>query len=266
MGRLLIGVLILGFILAFILMRAGCFDVAPKTLTVSVALDAPAAVRAKIILHRSWESVKDSTLHDDYAAWSGEFDLPRPPDGERLELRAEVAGADARAYRILPADHQPIADGAAINFKIEGTNKVMLLGYAYQPTTKDGAERVVQRIEEVEEVENQIEVLPNSGNDDQIRMETYAAIYGHPAMRRYVPGAGFSNRDIENLLRDLRFGLQAAQITRGPHNIHIVVKNGNVALIGVVTSDMHKQIAEHMARGVPGSFAVENYLQVVKSS
>ncbi len=154
----------------------------------------------------------------------------------------------------------------AINFQIEGTNKVILLGYAFQPTTKDGAERVVQRIEEVEEVENRIELLPNSGNDDQIRMETYAAIYGHPAMRRYVPGAGFSNADIDNLLRDLRFGLQAAQITRGPHNIHIVVKNGNVALVGVVGSDMHKQIAEHMARSIPGAFSVENYLQVVKSS
>jgi osmotically-inducible protein OsmY len=154
----------------------------------------------------------------------------------------------------------------AINFKIQGTSKVILLGYAYQPTTKDGAERVVQRIEEVEEVENQIEVLPNSGNDDQIRIETYAAIYGHPAMRRYVPGAGFSNADIDNLLRDLRFGLQAAQLTLGPHNIHIVVKNGNVALIGAVGSDMHKQIADHMARSVPGAFAVENYLQVVKSS
>jgi ABC-type uncharacterized transport system substrate-binding protein len=154
----------------------------------------------------------------------------------------------------------------AINFQIEGTNKVILLGYAFQPTTKDGAERVVERIEEVEEVENRIEVLPNSGNDDDIRMQTYAAIYGHPAMRRYVPGAGFSGADIDNLLRDLQFGLQAAQITRGPHNIHIVVKNGNVALIGVVGNQIHKQIAEHKARGVPRSFAVENYLQVVKSS
>jgi len=29
---------------------------------------------------------------------------------------------------------------------------------------------------------------------------------------------------------------------------------------------MHKQIAEHMARGVPGSFSVENHLQVVKGN
>jgi osmotically-inducible protein OsmY len=154
----------------------------------------------------------------------------------------------------------------AINFQIEGTSKVILLGYAFQPTTKDGAERVVQKIEEVEEVQNRIEVLPVSGNDDLIRAQTYSAIYGHPAMRRYVPGAGFSSMDVENFLRDLEFGLQAAQITRGPHNIHIVVKNGNVALVGVVGAEMHKQIAEHMARSIPGAFAVENYLQVVKSS
>ena len=154
----------------------------------------------------------------------------------------------------------------AVNFQIEGTNKVVLLGYAFQPTVKSGVERIVQRIEEVEEVENRIEVLPVSGNDDQIRAQTYAAIYGHPAMRRYVPGAGFSSRDVENFLRDLQFGLQAAQITRGPHNIHIIVKNGNVALVGVVGGEMHKQIAEHQARSVPGAFSVENYLQVSKAN
>jgi osmotically-inducible protein OsmY len=154
----------------------------------------------------------------------------------------------------------------AINFQIQRTSKVILLGYAFQPTTKESAERVVQTLEEVEEVENRIEVLPVSGNDDLIRAQTYAAIYGHPAMRRYVPGAGFSGADVDNFLRDLEYGLQAAQITRGPHNIHIIVKNGNVALVGVVGSDMHKQIAEHMARSIPGAFAVENYLQVVKSS
>ena len=152
----------------------------------------------------------------------------------------------------------------AINFQIEGTNKVILLGYAFKPTTKSGAENVVKRIEEVEVVENRIEVLPVSAADDDIRIAAYAAIYGHPAMRRYVPGAGFSSADIDNLIRDLQFGLEAAQLTRGPHNIHIVVKNGNVALVGVVGSEMHKQIAEHMARGVPGAFSVENYLQVVK--
>jgi osmotically-inducible protein OsmY len=187
---------------------------------------------------------------------------PSMSAGELQKRQMELAQKVQREIYRLPT----YSAFDAINFKIQGTSKVILLGYAFQPTTKDGAERVVKKIEEVEEVENQIEVLPNSGNDDLIRTQTYAAIYGHPAMRRYVPGAGFSSMDVENFLRDLEFGLQAAQITRGPHNIHIVVKNGNVALVGVVGSDMHKQIAEHMANGIPGVFSVENYLQVVKSS
>lgn len=187
---------------------------------------------------------------------------PSMSAGELQERQMQLAQKVQRAIYKVPE----YSAFDAVNFQIQGTSKVILLGYAFQPTVKSGAERVVQRIEEVEEVENRIEVLPVSGNDDRIRAQTYAAIYGHPAMRRYVPGAGFSNADIRNLLRDLEFGLQAAQMTRGPHNIHIVVKNGNVALVGVVGSELHKQIAEHQARSVPGAFAVENYLQVVKSS
>lgn len=186
---------------------------------------------------------------------------PSMSAGELQKRQQELAQKVQRAIFRIPE----YSAFDALNFQIEGASKVILLGHAFQPTVKSGAERVVQRIEEVEEVDNRIEVLPVSGNDDQIRAQTYAAIYGHPAMRRYVPGAGFSSADVRNLLRDLQFGLQAAQITRGPHNIHIVVKNGNVALVGVVGNEMHKQIAEHQARSVPGSFSVENYLQVSKS-
>lgn len=152
----------------------------------------------------------------------------------------------------------------SLSFRVEGVNKVVLLGYAFTPTTKNDAGRVVERIEEVEVVENLIEVLPNSGADDDVRIQAFVRIYGHPAMRRYVPGAGFTSADIRNLVRDLRVGLQASSLVRGSFPIHILVKNGNLALVGAVASDMDRQIAEVQARGVPGAFSVENYLQVAK--
>ena len=152
----------------------------------------------------------------------------------------------------------------ALSFRVEGTSRVVLLGFAFTPDVKSAAETVVRKIEEIEEVENLIEVLPNSPADDDIRARAYAGIYGHPSMRRYVPGAGFSSADVRSFIRDIRVNLRAAQITKGPHAIHILVKNGNLALVGYVFSDMDKQIAEVQANSVPGAFSVENHLEVVK--
>jgi osmotically-inducible protein OsmY len=152
----------------------------------------------------------------------------------------------------------------SLSFRVEGASRVVLMGYCYLPTVKSEAERSVQRIEEVEEVVNLIEILPNSPADDDIRIRTYANIYGHPSMRRYVPGGGFSSVDVQQLISDLRIGLEASSLIRGPHAIHILVKNGNVALVGAVASELHKQIAEVQANTVPGAFSVENHLQVVQ--
>ncbi len=152
----------------------------------------------------------------------------------------------------------------SLSFRVEGVNKVVLLGFAYTPTTKNDAGRAVERIEEVEVVENLIEVLPNSRADDDVRVQAFVRIYGHPSMRRYVPGAGFTSVDIRNFVRDLRIGLQASSLVRGSFAIHILVKNGNIALVGTVGSDMDRQIAEVQANTVPGAFSVENYLQVSK--
>ncbi|HUV14598.1 MAG TPA: BON domain-containing protein [Acidobacteriota bacterium] len=152
----------------------------------------------------------------------------------------------------------------SLSFRVEGINKVVLLGFAFNPTTKNDAARAVERIEEVEVVENLIEVLPNSGADDNVRVQAFVRIYGHPSMRRYVPGAGFNSAEIRNFVRDLRVGLQASSLVRGSFAIHILVKNGNVALVGAVASDMDRQIAEVQANTVPGAFSVENYLQVSK--
>jgi osmotically-inducible protein OsmY len=150
----------------------------------------------------------------------------------------------------------------SLSFRVEGAGRVVLLGYSLDSTVKNEAERRIKKIEQVEELVNLIEVLPYSGSDDRIRAQAYAAIYGHPSLQRYAPGGGITSMDRRNFARDLQVGIRGAQITRGPHPIHILVKNGNLALVGQVRSAMDSQIAEVQARSLSGVFSVENHLQV----
>jgi len=122
-------------------------------------------------------------------------------------------------------------------FKVDGNN-VTLLGSVTRPTLKSDAERAVKGIEGVEKVDNQIEVLPPSPMDDQLRLRLYRAIYGYPSLERY------------------------AMPVNKP--IRIIVKGGHVSLEGVVDSEADKNTAGIRANGVPGIFSVENNLQVVK--
>jgi hyperosmotically inducible protein len=124
-------------------------------------------------------------------------------------------------------------------FRVDPDGTVTLLGQVVRPTLKDDAERVVKKIPGVTRVINQIEVLPVSPNDDHIRMAEFRAIYGDPALQRYALGA--------------------------VPPIHIIVKNGHVDLVGVVATQMDKQIAGIRANSVPGVFSVSNDLTVEES-
>jgi hyperosmotically inducible protein len=122
-------------------------------------------------------------------------------------------------------------------YRVDGS-KVTLFGQVTKPTLKSDAERAVKKIEGVELVDNQIEVLPLSPTDDQIRRAAYRKIYSNPALQRYQMGA--------------------------VPPIHIIVKNGNITLVGVIDSDADKNLAGIAANGVPGSFKVTNDLTVGK--
>ncbi len=124
-----------------------------------------------------------------------------------------------------------------LSYRVDG-DTVTLFGSVTRPTLKSSAEQVVKDIEGVSRVANEIEVLPNSPNDDRIRLATYRSIYGHTALNRY--------------------SLQAVP------PIHIIVKNGNVKLIGVVAVESDRTIANMQARLVSGSFSVDNKLSVEK--
>jgi hyperosmotically inducible protein len=122
-------------------------------------------------------------------------------------------------------------------YRVDGA-KVTLFGQVTRPTLKSDAEHAVKKIEGVETVDNEIEVLPLSPNDDQIRRAAYRAIYSKAPLQRYQMGA--------------------------VPPIHIIVKNGNITLIGVVDNEGDKQMAGMAANGIPGAFKVQNELSVGK--
>jgi hyperosmotically inducible protein len=120
-------------------------------------------------------------------------------------------------------------------YRVDGP-RVTLFGQVTRPTLKSDAENVVKKIEGVETVENQIEVLPLSPNDDRVRRAAYRAIFSEAPLQRYQLGA--------------------------VPPIHIIVKNGNITLEGVVANQGDKNIAEIAAKGVHGAFSVRNNLRV----
>jgi hyperosmotically inducible protein len=123
-------------------------------------------------------------------------------------------------------------------FRVDG-GTVTLLGAVTQPVLKSDAEKTVKRVEGVSQVVNNIEVLPLSPMDDQIRRAVYRAIYGDPALSD-------------------RYGFRAVP------SIHIIVKNGHLTLEGVVANQMDKSLINIRANAVPGIFSVTNNLLVEK--
>lgn len=125
-----------------------------------------------------------------------------------------------------------------LSFRVDG-DTVVLEGQVVRPTLKSDAENVVKNIEGIGKVVNNIEVLPTSPMDDQIRRAVYRAVYGEPGLSRY--------------------GLSAVP------SIHIIVKNGNVTLVGIVDSEGDKNLANIRANGVPNVFSLKNELVVTPS-
>lgn len=123
-----------------------------------------------------------------------------------------------------------------LSYKVDPDGTVTLLGQVVLPVLKSDAENAVKRIEGVEKVVNNIEVLPPSPMDDRIRRATYRAIYGNEALNEYQ--------------------------LRAVPPIHIIVKNGHITLEGVVARQMDKDLAGMQANGVHGAFSMTNNLVV----
>ena len=122
-----------------------------------------------------------------------------------------------------------------LEFRVEGS-KVVLSGQVVRATLRKEAENAVKKTAGIDTVENKIEILPLSSFDNQIRLAAYRAIYRNVAFSKYA-------------------------IQPVPP-IHIIVKNGNLTLVGSVTTDSDRNIANISARSVPNVFRVDNRLRV----
>src|ERR1700743_1001791 len=67
---------------------------------------------------------------------------------------------------------------------------LVLKGYASRPILKSDAGNAVKGIPGIDSVDNQIQVLPLSPNDDRIRAAVYNRIYTQPALRKYNANQG----------------------------------------------------------------------------
>lgn len=167
---------------------------------------------------------------------NGELALP--------EARTSLGGSNSTArisrevrHELLMDPYYSLFDNLA--YRVDG-NTVTLMGEVVDPATKANAEAAVKKIEGVDKVNDQIEVLPPSSMDDQIRRAEYRAIFGADGLGRYSMGA--------------------------VPPIHIVVKSGHVQLVGVVDNETDKNLAGMRANTVPNVFSVQNDLQVMPST
>ena len=142
-------------------------------------------------------------------------------------------------------------------FELE-EGRVTLGGYAFRPVLKAWAEREVSRVAGVGKVDNQIEVLPVSTNDDRIRMAVFRAIYKDPNLAGY----GFGGETWKAFAGYEHELLYFQREPLGIFPIHIIVKHGNVILAGLVASQEDKSLAGVKANGISGVFSVTNNLRV----
>jgi osmotically-inducible protein OsmY len=112
---------------------------------------------------------------------------------------------------------------------------VRLTGRVTMPIKRDEIGKRVAKIDGVRSLVNDIQVLPLSRFDDDLRIRVARAIYNHPAFWQYA--------------------------TMASPPIHIVVENGHITLTGRVGSQVESSLAFAVAH-VPGSFDVRNDLKI----
>jgi hyperosmotically inducible protein len=132
------------------------------------------------------------------------------------------------------------AYGIFDNVNFEAHNGTLTVsGQVTQPFKKTDIGNILERVKGVAELNNNLEVLPLSTFDDRLRLQIARAIYGDPFFIRYA--------------------------NQALPPIHIIVKNGNVTLEGVVASTLDRTKAEMAALHTGLSFAVVDHLQVERS-
>jgi hyperosmotically inducible protein len=148
-------------------------------------------------------------------------------------ISPSLLAAEVR-HRLVMLPYYDVFDWLEGEVKPDGT--LVLRGQVVRPTLKSDAEKSAGDVAGIKRVVNEIEVLPLSPNDDQLRVALYRAIYKFDSpLFRYA--------------------------TRAVPPIHIIVKNGRATLKGVVATKADSDLAFMAARGVPGLFDVTNELK-----
>ena len=159
---------------------------------------------------------------------------------DNIQVRAEGVGdqqiLDKARHEVL----MYYAYGVFDNVGLEAHNGTLVVsGQLTQPFKKSDLGNILERVKGVAVLQNNLEVLPTSFFDDRLRLQVARAIYRDPYFTRYA-------------------GLAIPPI-------HIIVKDGNVTLVGVVNSQMDSTKAFIDARGAGLSFSVVNDLEVIKA-
>lgn len=153
--------------------------------------------------------------------------LTKPGSPAQVRIQKEVR------HELLMIPYFGVFDNIA--FQVNGGTVTLQGSVTHQPLKSD-AENAIKHIEGVDHVVNNIDLLPPSPMDDQLRVALYRAIYGYGALEKYALG----------VLKPIR----------------IIVKGGHVTLEGVVDSEADKNLAGLRANGVPDVFAVANNLLI----
>ncbi len=161
---------------------------------------------------------------------------PGDPARKLLDVRTYKAPGATKTYEKIRhelAMMPYVSEFDFISFTMVG-NTVILSGWTVRQTNRSTAQNLVKNIEGVDTVINNIDVLPLGSMDMSIR----AAVRGvlQQNLSRYFWGSG--------------------------SDIKIIVKNGDVILLGAVTNSGDKDIANIRVNSVPGVFHVFNLLQV----
>jgi hyperosmotically inducible periplasmic protein len=155
-----------------------------------------------------------------------------------IQVEGNVPDAELRSTLADKLRYDRIGFGIMFNslgLKVEN-GVVTVTGDVHDYPSRDSAIAIVETTPGVKDVIDDINVLPTSGFDDQLRIRIARAIYGDPALRKYA-------LDPQKPIR-------------------IVVDNGHVTLEGVVDSQLDKTIAFTRANSVPNVFSVTNNLMV----
>ncbi len=113
-----------------------------------------------------------------------------------------------------------------------------MTGWTVRITNRDTAYRLAKSVEGVGGITNNIQVLPMGSNDMNVRAGARARLQQH--LGRYFWGSG--------------------------SDIKIIVKGGNIILLGTVGTQRDADIANIQCRQVQGAFQIFNLLRVAEAS